>query len=256
MSDTTRTTDDLVTGILRLADDRLILGHRLSEWCGHAPILEEDIALANIALDLIGQATSLYEQAGTIEGRDRTADDLAFHRDTIEFRNCLLVEQPNGDFGVTIIRQYLFSEWSIRTLTELEQSTHPEIQGIAAKAVKETRYHLRHAREWVLRLGGGTDESRRRAQDGLDLLWEFAGELVQADDIDRRNGEAGVLVDPSVVDEPWREAMAATFDEAGLVIPDHGIVVGGGRVGRHTEHLGHLLAEMQILPRSHPGATW
>lgn len=255
MSDTTRT-DPLVEGILRLADDRLILGHRLSEWCGHAPILEEDIALANVALDLIGEASSFYEIAGQVEGKGRSADDLAFHRDAIEFRNALLVEQPNGDFGVTIVRQYLFTEWAHRMMDRLQGSAHEEIAGIATKAWKESRYHLRHAREWVLRLGDGTDESKRRAQNGLDLLWEFAGELVQADDVDRTNASSGMLIDPSSVEEGWRNAVAATFEEAGLVIPDHGITVAGGRAGRHSEHLGHLLAEMQILPRSHPGATW
>jgi len=253
MSDTT---SDVVEGLLRLADDRLILGHRLSEWCGHAPILEEDIALANVALDLIGEASGFYEIAGQVEVKGRSADDLAFHRDAIEFRNALLVEQPNGDFGVTIVRQYLFTEWAHRVLEKLQGSSHEEIAGIATKSWKESRYHLRHAREWVLRLGGGTDESRRRAQEGLDLLWEFAGELVQADDVDRANAKAGILVDPSSVEDDWRQAVTATFEEAGLTIPDHGIVVAGGRVGRHSEHLGHLLAEMQILPRSHPGATW
>lgn len=242
--------------LLRLGDDRLVLGHRLSEWCGHAPILEEDIALANIALDLIGQATLLLGLVGKIEGRGRDADALAYLRDAIEYRNALLVELPKGDFAVTIVRQFFYSVFAALQAEALQRSTNPELAGIAAKALKETRYHVRHSAEWVLKLGDGTEESHRRAQCAVDDLWRFTGELFLADDVDREVAAEGVGVDPSTLDSAWRAQVLDVLDRATLTVPETPYMQRGGRDGRHTEHLGHMLAEMQILARSHPGASW
>ena len=250
------TQNQCVEYLLRLADDRLVLGSRLSEWCGHAPILEEDIALANIALDLIGQATLLLELAGETEGAGRDADALAYLRDAIDYRNVLLVEVPNGDFAVTIVRQFLFSAAAFYQLDGLARSVHPTLAGIAAKALKETRYHVRHAGEWVIKLGDGTAESHRRAQDALDGLWRFTGELFLVDDVDDRLVRAGVAPDLAPLEPKWRAQVSDVVRRATLTLPASGYMQRGGRAGRHTEHLGHLLAEMQILQRSHPGATW
>ncbi|MGH7618799.1 MAG: 1,2-phenylacetyl-CoA epoxidase subunit PaaC, partial [Gemmatimonadaceae bacterium] len=190
--------------LLRLADDRLVLGHRLSEWCGHGPILEEDIALANISLDLIGQATLLLKLAGEVEGQGRSEDVLAYLRDAIDYRNALLAELPKGDFAFTIVRQFLFSVFSFRQMEALGSSSNTELAGIAAKATKESRYHVRHSAHWVVTLGDGTDESRARAQGALDELWRYTGELFMADEIDRELGAAGVGVDPSTLLDAWR----------------------------------------------------
>jgi len=246
----------LVPYLLRLADDRLVLGHRLSEWCGHGPILEEDIALANIALDLIGEATLLFGVAGTAEGAGRDADALAFLRDAGDFRNALLVELPKGDFGVTIVRQLFFSVFSLLQMEALQQSTNAELAGIAAKAAKESRYHVRHSAEWVVTLGDGTEESHERVQRAVDDLWRYTGELFLADDIDRAAAAAGFGVDPSTLAAAWRARIDEVLHRATLAIPADGYMQRGGREGRHTEHLGHMLAVMQILARSHPGATW
>jgi len=219
---------------LRLADDRLILGHRLSEWCGHAPILEEDIALANIALDLIGQANLFYGLVGD-------PDQLAYLREAIEYRNALIVELPKGDFAFTIMRQFLFSVAALSQLESLSQSPSKELAGIAAKAAKETRYHVRHATDWVLKLGDGTEESHRRAQDALHALWRYTGELFDRNHVDATQ---------------WRKTVTDVIQKATLKVPEDGYMQRGGREGRHTEHLGHLLSEMQILQRSYPGAKW
>jgi ring-1,2-phenylacetyl-CoA epoxidase subunit PaaC len=242
--------------LLRLGDDRLILGHRLSEWCGHAPILEEDIALANIALDLIGQSSLLLGLAGKIEGQGRDADALAYLRDAVEFRNALLVELPKGDFAVTIVRQLFFSVFALLQAEALERSSDQELAGIAAKAVKEFRYHVRHSADWVLKLGGGTTESQSRAQRAVDDLWRYTGELFLGDDVDRAAAASGLGVDPSALENAWSETVRDVLGRAGLTIPDVSYMQRGGRSGRHTEHLGHLLSEMQILARSHPGASW
>lgn len=219
---------------LRLADDRLILGHRLSEWCGHAPILEEDIALANIALDLIGQANLFYGLVGD-------PDQLAYFRDAIDYRNVLMVELPKGDFAFTVVRQFLFSVAAKYELEALSRDTNAEVAGIAAKAAKETRYHVRHAGDWMLKLGDGTEESHRRAQDALDALWRYTGEL---------------FLDDTGIEPRWRETVTDVITRATLTMPLSGYMQRGGREGRHTEALGHLLSEMQILQRSHPGAKW
>jgi ring-1,2-phenylacetyl-CoA epoxidase subunit PaaC len=241
--------------LLRLGDDRLVLGHRLSEWCGHGPVLEEDIALANVALDLIGQATHFLKLAGQVEGKGRDEDALAYLRDGIAYRNVKLVELPNGDFGRTIMRQFLFDVWSVLLLDGLRRAAHPELAGIAAKAHKEARYHVRHSGDWVLRLGDGTEESHRRAQTALDELWPYTGELFAADEV------GGVLAgtvapDPTALEPAWRRVVSDVVRRATLTLPADGFMHSGGRQGRHTEHLGHLLDEMQILARSHPGAKW
>ena len=242
--------------LLALGDDRLILGHRLSEWCGHGPILEEDIALTNIALDLIGQATLFLKLAAAAEDKGRSEDDLAFLRDAIDFRNALIAELPRGDFAVTIVRQLLFSVYSLLQMEALASVGDADVAGVAAKAAKETRYHVRHAAQWVVTLGGGTDESHRRAQTALDELWRYTGELFMAtpDDLEAEKAEAGV--NPETLSAAWHAQVGEILRAAGLETPAAGYMQRGGREGRHTEHLGHLLSEMQILARSHPGAQW
>jgi ring-1,2-phenylacetyl-CoA epoxidase subunit PaaC len=242
--------------LLRLADDRLVLGHRLSEWCGHAPVLEEDIALANIALDLIGQASALLKLAGDVEGKGRTEDALAYFRDAIEFRNAQLVELPNGDFAATIIRQFLFDAWDVLVLERLTTSSNATLAGIAAKALKEAKYHLRHSAEWVLMLGDGTAESHARAQHALDDVWPYAAELFLTDEIDRAAAASGLGVDAESLRQAWRQTIDRVVAEATLTIPKDGFTPRGGRTGRHTEHLGRMLADMQSLARAHPGASW
>lgn len=247
---------DLFEYLLRLGDDRLVLGHRVSEWCGHAPILEEDIALSNIALDLIGQANLLLQLAGQVEAKGRDQDALAYFREAIDFRNVLLVETPNGDFGDTMVRQFFYSMQAMLVLEQLQRSAHTSLAGIAAKAYKESRYHVRHSGEWIIRLGDGTDESHQRVQRSVNDTWRFTGELFEADDVDRRLAAQGIAVDPSVVRDAWHAQVSEVLATATLTVPIAGFSRRGGRAGKHSEHLGHLLAEMQIVARSHPGATW
>lgn len=246
----------LFSYLLRLGDDRLVLGHRLSEWCGHGPILEEDIALANISLDLIGEATLLLKLAGQVEGKGRNEDALAYFRDAIDYRNALLVELPIGDFAVTMVRQLFFSVFSLLEMEALQRSAHVDLAGIAAKAVKESRYHVRHSAQWVITLGDGTGESRARAQRAVDDLWRYTGEFFIADAVDRGVAASGLGVDPSTLAEPWRAQVEEVLRRATLTAPNVKFMQRGGRDGRHTEHLGHMLAEMQIVARSHPEATW
>ena len=246
----------LVEYLLRLGDDRLVLGHRNSEWCGHGPILEEDIALANIALDLVGEAQLFLNLAGATEGRGRDADALAYWRDEYQFRNVQLVELPPGDFAFTMIRQFLFSAWAHGQLEALSRSPHDDLAGIAAKALKENRYHVRHAGEWVVRLGDGTEESRRRSQAALDELWPWTVELWYGDDVDRVLAAAGLAPDPEGLRPAYDALVAEVLSRATLTAPDRPMRMVGGRKGRHSESLGHMLAEMQIVARSHPGATW
>lgn len=248
--------DPLVEYLIRHGDDRLVLGHRLSEWCGHAPILEEDIALGNIALDLIGQATSLLGLAGEQEGQGRDADALAFFREAVEFRNVQLVELPRGDFAVTIVRQFLFDAYDVLLTEALSRSAHAGLAGVMAKAHKEASYHARHSGEWVVRLGDGTAESHRRAQRALDDLWRYGAELFAMDDVDRTMLAAGIGADLDALRPRWDASVRDVLAEAGLTVPVGPTTARGGRTGRHTEHLGHMLAEMQIVARSHPGATW
>lgn len=248
--------DPLFQYSLRLGDDALVLGQRLSEWCGHAPTLEIDLALANFGLDLVGQAIHFLNQAGEIEGAGRDGDRLAFHRDGFDFTNCLLVEQPNGDFGRTIARQFLFSTWQLQLFQALSISADEQIAAVAQKAVKETAYHVRFSSDWVARLGDGTAESRARMADGLDWCWRFADELFMNDAVDQAMIERGVGVDKTTLRPAWDAHVDATLAEAGLERPPVRRPVTGGRAGRHSEHLGHLLATMQHIPRSYPEARW
>jgi ring-1,2-phenylacetyl-CoA epoxidase subunit PaaC len=249
-------TQDLCEYLVRLGDDRLVLGHRLSEWCGHAPILEEDIALANIALDLVGQANLVLTLAATTEAKGRDADALAYLRDAIDYRNVLLVELPRGDFAFTIARQFLFSTHALLLCDGLRRSTNTDLAGIAAKAHKESKYHVRHSGEWMLKLGDGTEESHRRLQSAVDELWRYTGELFLTDDLEQRLVRAKVAVDSSTLELPWTEQVQDVFRKAGITSPAVKWMQRGGRQGRHTEHLGHMLAEMQVLQRQHPGASW
>jgi ring-1,2-phenylacetyl-CoA epoxidase subunit PaaC len=242
--------------LLRLGDNDLILGHRLSEWCGHGPVLEEDIALSNIALDLIGQATLWLGHAAGIEGAGRNADELAYKRDVLDWRNTMLVEQPNGDFAVTIARQFLFDCHHHALLEALIKAGDRDITAIAAKALKEVAYHRRHSGEWLIRLGDGTEESHDRAQAALDQLWGYTHELFEPDEVDLAASALGVGIDPSTLKAPWNEMVNTVLDEATLRRPDDSWSVRGGRQGIHSEHLGFILAEMQFLPRAYPDARW
>ena len=249
-------TSPLVLALLCRADDALILGHRLSEWCGHGPILEEDIALSNIALDLIGQASAMLALAGELEGKGRDGDALAYFRDEHAFRNALLVEQPNGDFADTIVRQFLFDAYSVLLLDTLKGCAHEALAALAAKSLKEDTYHLRHSSQWMLRLGDGTVESHDRAQHALDELWRFTGELFESDAVDAAVAANGITVDRGAIQARWHDLVADVVKRATLTLPGDVPMATGGRRGRHSEHLGHMLAEMQIIARSHPGAIW
>ena len=247
---------DSVEYLVRLGDDRLVLGHRLSEWCGHGPILEEDIALTNIALDLIGQANLLLGLAGKLEGKGRDQDALAYFREATEYRNLLLVELEKGDFALTIVRQLFFSVFSHLQMDALKESTNGDLAGIAAKAVKENAYHVRHSADWVIKLGDGTDESHRRAQAAVNELWRYTGEMFVADDVDAAAVKSGLGVDPSTLEKEWRKHIDDVLKRATLTVPETKFMQRGGRNGRHTEFLGHMLADMQIVARSFPGAEW
>jgi ring-1,2-phenylacetyl-CoA epoxidase subunit PaaC len=249
-------TDNLFQYLLRLGDDRLVLGHRLSEWCGHGPILEEDIALANIALDLIGQATLYLKLAGETEGKGRSEDDLAYFRDAIDYRNVQMVELPKGDYAFTTVRQFFFDVISYHVLEALQSSSNSDLAGIAAKGFKEVRYHVRHSSEWVLRMGDGTEESHDRAQKAVSQLWRFTAEMFQADDIDRAIHSEGIGPDLASLKPKWDAVVSDVLSRATLTIPSDPPAMTGGRRGRHTEALGHMLSEMQIVARSHPGAAW
>ena len=246
----------LVEYLLRLGDDSLILGQRLTEWCGHAPALEVDLSLANFSLDLIGQATLLLELAAEVEGKGRDADALAFHRDVLAYRNCLMVEQPNGDFARTIARHFLFATFQLALMQELASSSDARIAGIAAKAVKELAYHAELAADWVVRLGDGTDESRQRMIEGFDWHWRFVDELFQMDEVEQRLAARGIAVGRAALRPGFDAAVERVLTQATLPLPTYPRGVLGGRKGHHSEHLGHLLAVMQHLPRSYPDARW
>ena len=246
----------LLEFLLRIGDNTLILGHRVSEWCGHSPALEEDIALANTALDLIGQTQLWLGLAGEVEGKGRSADDLAYLRDGYEFRNILIVERPNGDFGKTLMRQFLFDAWHYLLLKALKGSSDTRIAEIAEKAFKEVSYHLDRSRDLVIRLGDGTAESHRRMQAALDELWPYTGEMFMGDALDAELVEAGIIPAPASLKAGWDEIVAETLSEGTLKKPADGYMHKGGRRGVHTEHLGFILTEMQFLQRAYPGATW
>jgi len=235
--------------LLRLGDDALVLGQRLSEWCGHGPVLEVDISLANLALDLVGQATLLLNDAGD-------GDRLAFHRDVLDFRNCLLVEQPNGDFAQTIARHLLYTTWQHMLFQRLTQSSDQFLREFAHKAVKEVAYHRELAGEWTIRLGDGTEESARRMTEGLDWNWRFVPELFEVDETLQAAVDAGFAPDPRAFKEEYRSAIATVLSEAQLDAPADPRPIVGGRRGHHSEHLGHLLAVMQFLPRTYPDSKW
>ena len=242
--------------LLRMGDNALILGHRNSEWCGHGPVLEEDIAMSNIALDLIGHTSLWLGLAGEVEGQGRSADDLAYLRDAWDFRNLLLVERPNGDFGKTLMRQFLFDAFHFHQLQALTGSADPRVAEIAAKALKEVSYHLERSAEQVIALGDGTDESHARMQAALDEQWGYALEMFTSDASDAAMAAAGIAPDPASLRAPWDETVDAVLAQATLKRPDSSFAHKGGKQGTHTEHLGYILAEMQFLQRAYPGASW
>jgi ring-1,2-phenylacetyl-CoA epoxidase subunit PaaC len=252
--------------LLRLADSPLVLSHRLSEWCGHGPVLEEDLALANIALDLLGQARLLYQHAASLEGGEASEDRYAYFRDVAAFRNFTMLELPNsgvasagratGDYAFTIVRNALYSTWAVELWQGLAGSSDGQLAAIAAKSLKEARYHLEHAADWTLRLGDGTEESHRRTQRALDSLVPYANEWFQADTLDDKAAASGIGIDCAALREPWQMRMRALADEATLRWPPESGFVSTGKRSLHGEHLGYLLTEMQALPRAHPEAVW
>ena len=246
----------LVLYALRRADDALILGHRLSEWCGHAPMMEEDMALANMGLDLLGQARELYSYAAKVEGSGNDEDKLAYLRDVRQYRNLLLLEQPNGDFARTMTRQFFYAAFADLYWRAMMNSRDATLAAIAAKSEKESAYHIRHSSEWIIRLGDGTDESHRRAQTASDDLWAYTGEMFEVDDSERGLIDAGIAIDPATLRARWIETIASVLREATLKLPSSDWMQQGGRNGRHSEHLGHLLSELQSMQRTFPGATW
>ncbi|MFA3918510.1 1,2-phenylacetyl-CoA epoxidase subunit PaaC [Ruegeria hyattellae] len=247
----------LLQFLLRMGDNTLILGHRVSEWCGHAPVLEEDIALANTALDLIGQTQMWLGLAAEVQGEGKTGDDLAFRRDVWDFRNVLLVEMPNGDFGQTLMRQFLFDAWHSIMLGRLQSSSNARVAAIAEKAGKEVTYHLERSGDTVVGLGDGTEESHGRMQTALDYLWPYVGEMFASDAVDAAMFDADIAPDPASLHSEYDQLTGRILTEATLTVPDTRFAHKGGRDGRmHTEHLGHLLSQMQWLPRAYPDAVW
>ena len=250
------TATPLVSYVLRLADDALILGHRLSEWCGKAPMMEEEMALANMGLDLIGQARALYTYAGEAEAAGHDEDAFAYRRDERAYRNLLLVEQDNGDFAKTMMRQFFYAAFADPYWRAMTASRDATLAAIAAKAEKELAYHLRHSAEWIIRMGDGTDDSHVRIASALAILWPYTGEMFATDEIDRAVIADGVGVDPARLEHTWRTTVGEVLARATLPLPADGYMQKGGRSGHHSEHLGHLLAELQYLQRAVPGATW
>lgn len=247
---------DLFDYVLRLADTSLIYGQRISEWCGHGPVLEEDIALSNTALDYLGQATNLFKYAAEIEGGTRDEDQIAFVRDLPEYRNLLMVELPNGDYAVTIARHFLFSQYYFLFLEQLQKSGNEFLSGFAQKSIKEVRYHLEHSSNWVKRMGDGTEESHNRIQKAINQLWEYTGEFFDMDELDTKMLNAGIGVDNASLKTTWRTRVEAVATEATLSVPADGWHHSGSKSGKHTEHLGYILAEMQYLQRTFPNAKW
>ena len=242
--------------ILRLGDNALILAQRLGEWCGHGPVLEQDIALTNISLDLLGQARMLFTYAGELEGRGRTEDQLAYFRDAHEFRNVLLVEQPNTDWAYTIARQFFFDTYNYYHYQALLKSSDERLAAIAEKSLKEVTYHLRFSSEWVVRLGDGTALSRQKMQDALDALWMYSGEFCIPDTVDQEMTRTGIGPDLASFQALWQKKVDAILEEATLNKPSNNWMQKGGKQGQHTEHLGYILAEMQHIQRSYPGNEW
>jgi ring-1,2-phenylacetyl-CoA epoxidase subunit PaaC len=241
----------LVNYTLHLADTNLILAQRNSEWCGHGPILEQDIAITNISLDLLGQSRNFYQYAATLIGNNATEDSLAYLRTEREFKNCLLVEQPNGDWAQTVLRQFFFSAYQFLLYEKLQHSNDEQLAAIAAKALKEVTYHQRWSSEWVIRLGDGTEESHQRMLHAIDELWKYTGELFVAADY-----EAVAGVDVALLKDDWMKKVTTVFDEATLPVPEKTFMQTGGKTGVHTEHLGFILTDLQYLQRSYPNAEW
>ena len=249
--------EQLFEFLCRMGDNTLVLGHRVSEWCGLAPVLEEDIAMANTALDLIGQTQLWLGLAVEVEGKGRSADDLAMRRDVWDFRNALLVEQPNGDFGQTMMRQFLFDAWHLEMLRALTGSTNEQIAAIAEKSIKEVMYHVERSGDTVIGLGDGTSESHARMQKALDLLWPYIGEVFVADPVDDAMSARGIAPDPAILRAAFDDRVSTVLTEATLTIPESGFAHKGGKTGfQHSEHLGHMLTQMQWLQRAYPGASW
>jgi ring-1,2-phenylacetyl-CoA epoxidase subunit PaaC len=248
--------DAKVEALLRIGDSCLVLAQRLTAWCGHAPALEEDIALANIALDVLGHARGMLTRAGQLEGAGRDEDALAYLRSAPEYRNLLLVEQPNGDFAHTMLRQFFFDAWTTELWREMSSSSDAVVAAIAEKAAKEAAYHVRHSSGWVVRLGDGTEESHARMLAALEDLWPYAGEAFLDDEVDIDAADAGLVPLPSSLEKPWRARVSYVLEDATLPVPNDLWWQRGGRQGRHSEHLTYLLAEMQVVHREHPGATW
>ncbi len=242
--------------VLRIADDSLILGQRLGEWCGHGPILEEDIAMTNIALDLIGQSISLYDFAAELEGMGKNHDHLAYLRYENEYKNILLVEQPNGDFAMTILRQFFFDAFRLPFYEALMQSPVAQLAAVAAKSVKETRYHLKHTSEWVIRMGDGTDESHQRAQAAIDHLWRYTNELFYENEVDQTLQAEGKVPALSAIRTQWLSTVTNVLSEATLQIPTNDWKFDGGREGRHSEHMGYILSDLQYMQRAYPNMEW
>lgn len=246
----------LMHTVIQIADDHLILGHRLSEWCGHAPMLEEDLSMPNIALDLIGQSRALYSYAATVEDKGRSEDEIAYLRTDREYTNCLLVERPNGDFGHTMLRQYYFATYMQLFWQSASKCSDETLRGIAGKAVKEVAYHVRHCGEWVIRLGDGTDESASRMANAVEALHLYTEELFTTDQARQSCIDAGLIPDNTAIKAQWIECIEQVFSEACLTIPDVAYPLLGGRNGEHTEDFGFLLADLQYVQRAYPGAQW
>jgi ring-1,2-phenylacetyl-CoA epoxidase subunit PaaC len=246
----------LIDYTLHLADDSLILGQRNAEWCGHGPVLEQDIAITNISLDLIGQSRNFYQYAATLIGKDATEDSLAYLRKEEEFKNCLLVEQPKGDWAQTILRQFFFSQYQFLLFQQLQNSKDEQLAAIAEKSLKEVTYHLRWSSEWVIRFGDGTDESHQRMIKAIDELWKYTDELFSATNYELQVASDGAGIDVSKLKEQWLAKVKEIFSEATLPIPGKTFVQGGGKEGRHTEHLGYILTELQYMQRTYPGCDW
>jgi ring-1,2-phenylacetyl-CoA epoxidase subunit PaaC len=246
----------LIDYTLHLADNSLILGQRNSEWCAHGPVLEQDIAITNISLDLIGQARNFYQYAATLIGNGATEDSLAYLRKEREFKNCLLVEQPNGDWAQTILRQFFFSQYQYLLFQQLQNSKDEQLAAIAEKSLKEVTYHLRWSCEWVIRLGDGTDESHTRIMKAVDELWRYTGELFKAANYELRAASDGVGFDVSKLKDDWMNKVKEVFAEATLSVPEKAFMQTGGKEGKHTEHLGYILTELQYMQRAYPNSEW
>mgnify|MGYP001827184669 CR=1 FL=1 len=246
----------LIDYLLRLGDNALILGQRLGEWCGHGPVLEHDIALSNMSLDHLGQARYLLTLAGEKEGKGRSEDDIAFLRDGWDFRNCLLVEQPNGDFAMTVARSFFYDSYNLPNFEALLNSNEKGLADIADKALKEVRYHFKYSSEWVLRLGDGTEESHTRMQEAIDQLWQYTGELTASNEVDEMMAKEGVAPDLDKIKLRWDDLVLPIIKEAGLSIPEDAYMQKGGKEGVHTEYLGHILTDLQFMQRAYPNSEW